>query len=202
MGTSSEKPDTKEVNVGAKKVRRARYVNLETEKRITWGSGRLFVRSGFHGTSMRDVANRVGLRPSSLYRHVKDKQSFYYECSRRSWTRLLDGAIATCDIRRSVKINICLARPYETPLLQSKLKNLALYHRRRITRKQDEYRSLWLSVLYVGSLEVYLSEGHPLGHYWCAQLCRALVRPVRALSRVQIANMFSQWMLQSLRHKF
>jgi len=39
MRTSSEKPDTKEENVGAKKVRRARYVNLETEKRITWGAG-------------------------------------------------------------------------------------------------------------------------------------------------------------------
>jgi len=159
---------------------------------------------------MRDVTNRVGLRPPSLYRHVKDKQSFYYECSRRSWTRLLDGAksaIATCEcIRRSVKVNICLARPYETALLQSKLKNLALHHRRRITRKQDEYRSLWLSVLHVGIARSIFKVEDPkvifLGIIGALNYVEHWFDPSGRLSRVQIANMFSQWMLQSLGHKF
>jgi AcrR family transcriptional regulator len=34
----------------------------------------LFSRSGFHGTSMRDIANHVGVGPGALYNHWPSKQ--------------------------------------------------------------------------------------------------------------------------------
>jgi hypothetical protein len=60
--------ETSSGNSGARKARVLRTAKQNTKSRITNGACDLFVRSGFHGTSMRDVADRVGLRASSLYR--------------------------------------------------------------------------------------------------------------------------------------
>jgi AcrR family transcriptional regulator len=40
---------------------------------VVRAAGRLFAERGFHGTSMRDLGNEVGLLGSSLYSHVSGK---------------------------------------------------------------------------------------------------------------------------------
>ena len=188
----------------------SRAAKQSTKSRITNGAGDLFVRSGFHGTSMRDVADRVGLRASSLYRHVKSKQELLLRVLERLMDESLDGAraaiTASDDPRQNVSLlvrsNIGLARPNETALLQSELKNLAPHFRRRIIRKQDEYRRLWLAVLEKGVAQrVFQIEDPKLAFFaviGALNYVEHWFNPSGRLNREQVAEVFSNWVLRSL----
>jgi AcrR family transcriptional regulator len=45
-------------------------------------AARLFAEKGFHGTSMEDVANAIGVQKPSLYEYVSSKQDLLYETMR------------------------------------------------------------------------------------------------------------------------
>jgi len=48
-----------------------------TAERILDAAEELFAENGFAGTAVRDIANRVGLNPASLYNHFPGKQEMY-----------------------------------------------------------------------------------------------------------------------------
>jgi AcrR family transcriptional regulator len=181
-----------------------------TKSRITSGAGYLFVRNGYHGTSMRDVADRVGLRASSLYRHVKSKQELLHRVLDRLMDEALDGAKAALDGQESpvqciellVRANVCLARPSETALLQSELRNLEKRYRDQIIRKQDQYRKLWVSVLRKGVEQgVFRTEDPKLAFFGIIGALNYVenwFNPSGLLSREQVAEVFSRWILRSL----
>ena len=50
-------------------------VSENTRDRIFREAVMLFAEKGFHGTSMRDLAARVGIKESSVYNHFKGKES-------------------------------------------------------------------------------------------------------------------------------
>jgi AcrR family transcriptional regulator len=50
--------------------------------RILEESLRLFAAQGFHGSSMRDLAGRVGIQPSALYVHFPSKEHVLAELAR------------------------------------------------------------------------------------------------------------------------
>jgi TetR/AcrR family transcriptional regulator, cholesterol catabolism regulator len=181
-----------------------------TKSRITSGAGYLFVRNGYHGTSMRDVADRVGLRASSLYRHVKSKQELLHRVLDRLMDEALDGAKVALAGQESperciellVRANVCLARPSETALLQSELKNLEKRYRDQIVRKQDQYRKLWASVLQKGVEQgVFRTEDPKLAFFGIIGALNYVENwfsPSGLLSREQVAEVFSRWILSSL----
>ena len=181
-----------------------------TKSRITSGAGYLFVRNGYHGTSMRDVADRVGLRASSLYRHVKSKQELLHRVLDRLMDEALDGAKEALAgqenpekcIELLVRANVCLARPSETALLQSELKNLEKRYRDQIVRKQDQYRKLWVSVLRKGVEQgVFRTEDPKLAFFGIVGALNYVENwfsPSGLLSREQVAEVFSRWILRSL----
>lgn len=181
-----------------------------TKSRITSGAGYLFVRNGYHGTSMRDVADRVGLRASSLYRHVKSKQELLHRVLDRLMDEALDGAKVALAGQESpekciellVRANVRLARPSETALLQSELKNLEKRYRDQIVRKQDQYRKLWVSVLRKGVEQgVFRTEDPKLAFFGIIGALNYVENwfsPSGLLSREQVADVFSRWILRSL----
>jgi AcrR family transcriptional regulator len=57
-----------------------------TRARIGQEAARLFVASGYHGVSMREVAEAVGVTKPALYHHYADKESLFLA--------MLDGALA------------------------------------------------------------------------------------------------------------
>jgi AcrR family transcriptional regulator len=46
---------------------------IETQERIIQAALELFVRKGYHGTSISDIVDKVGLTKGSLYAHFKSK---------------------------------------------------------------------------------------------------------------------------------
>ncbi len=60
-----------------------------TRFRIQQEAARLFVASGYHGVSMREVAEAVGVTKPALYHHYADKEALFLA--------MLDGALAGLD---------------------------------------------------------------------------------------------------------
>ncbi|SRR5579871_45591 len=48
-----------------------------------------FTKSGYHGTSLADVANALGLTKSAIYYYFPDKRSLLFDCSKWAHTSLL-----------------------------------------------------------------------------------------------------------------
>lgn len=50
----------------------------DTKSIILESALQLFSEQGFHGTSMRDIAQAVGIRESSIYKHFNGKQDIFH----------------------------------------------------------------------------------------------------------------------------
>ena len=50
---------------------------------VVSAAGRLFAERGYHGTSMRDLGNELGMLGSSLYSHVSSKEDLLVEIVER-----------------------------------------------------------------------------------------------------------------------
>ncbi len=181
-----------------------------TKTRIHEGATRLFSRNGYDGTSMRDLAKRVRLRPSSLYAHVKSKQELLFrimehlmnEVLARAHKALADNLEPPELIRRLVLTNVCQAGPQETALLQTELKNLAPRYRDQILRKQREYRDLWLRVLEdgmtCGMFELKDAKLVFMGIDGALVHIERWFNPAGPLTREQVGEVFVDWILRSL----
>jgi len=183
---------------------------VSTRSRIDSGAAQLFVRNGYDGTSMRDLARNLGLRPSSIYGHVKSKQELLF----RVMERLMDEVLARANealstvgepqelVRRLVVTNICQPGPYETALLQSGLKNLQPRNRATIARKQKDYRNLWLRVLNDGQKRGAFNIKDPklafLGIDGALVHIERWFNPSGRLTRLEVAEVFVDWILNSL----
>ena len=71
---------------------------MNTREDVVVAAGRLFAERGYHGTSMRDLGNELGLLGSSLYSHVDGKQALLVEVVNRGarfFQDAADAALAT-----------------------------------------------------------------------------------------------------------
>lgn len=59
---------------------------------VVQAAGRLFAARGFHGTSMRDLGDELGLLGSSLYSHIGGKNELLIEVIRRGGSMFQDLA--------------------------------------------------------------------------------------------------------------
>lgn len=181
-----------------------------TKLRIDQGAAQLFVRNGYDGTSMRDLAKRVGLRPSSLYGHVKSKQELLFRVMERLMDEVLQRAHDALQgraqphelIRGLIRANVCHSGPNETALLQSELKNLRPRYRDQIVRKQRQYRDLWLEVLAAGTAQGMFQVSDPklvfLGIDGALTHIERWFNPAGRLGREEVAELFVEWILRSL----
>ncbi len=66
-----------------------------TRERILEAAFRLFLKQGYHGTSMRQVAAAAGVSPAAIYNHVEGKEALFVELLRaRIPQRALFAALA------------------------------------------------------------------------------------------------------------
>jgi TetR/AcrR family transcriptional regulator, cholesterol catabolism regulator len=57
---------------------------------ILEAAARLFGERGYHGTSMRDLAEETGILPGSLYAHIQSKEGLLYEIVARAAGEFLE----------------------------------------------------------------------------------------------------------------
>ncbi len=66
---------------------------IETERKIVLAALELFVRKGYHGTSITDIMNKVGMTKGSLYAHFKSKGELLLLILERYKARYIDEMI-------------------------------------------------------------------------------------------------------------
>ena len=66
---------------------------IEAERKIVLAALELFVRNGYHGTSITDIMNKVGMTKGSLYAHFKSKGELLLRILEVYKTRYIDEMI-------------------------------------------------------------------------------------------------------------
>jgi AcrR family transcriptional regulator len=67
---------------------------MSRRRELSRQAARLFAEKGYHGTSIGDLADALGLQKGSLYAHIEGKQDLLYETMREgaeSFHAALDG---------------------------------------------------------------------------------------------------------------
>ncbi len=123
-----------------------------TRARIQSEAARLFVASGYHGVSMREVAEAVGVTKPALYHHFADKEALFLAMLDGALARLADiveVAATGQGIRAQLEILIAqllASAPAQRVGLQlaSELRHVSTERR---TAFETEYRRVWMGGL-------------------------------------------------------
>jgi AcrR family transcriptional regulator len=142
----------------------------DRRERVLGVAAALFAERGFHGTSVRDIAVACGVRPSSLYNHVADKNDMLVELVTRYFDALdvalarAAGAPGDGASRLAAMIRASLGVAREFPYEFLTLSNSWTYIRRTpelgvLVRRRDADRELWARVLAAGGADGTLRPG-------------------------------------------
>lgn len=123
-----------------------------TRERIQTEAARLFVASGYHGVSMREVAEAVGVTKPALYHHYSDKESLFVAMLQGALInlgRLIDHASTEEGIRAQLQTlvsDLIDSAPAQRVGMQlaSELRHVSAERRAAF---EQEYRQVWMGGL-------------------------------------------------------
>ncbi len=129
-------------------------------QRILQTATELFGQQGVDSTSMREIADALGITKAAIYYHFENKDQLHYEIQLSLMAGVLDQlrAVAASDLGAAEKIERVVAvnlqsiaenRGAFTVLLRES-GNLALPHWAALTEMRDEYRHLVEGVIEEG----------------------------------------------------
>ena len=183
-----------------------------TREDILEAAAQVFRQKGFHGASMKDIADAVNLQKASLYHHVTSKQEILLLILDRA-LELLHERICTITVQgiSPEKKLQAMMREYLKILVENQdLAAVLLFEHRSLERKQharhvpnrDKFEQLWKNVL---------AEGVKAKVFQCddpALATRALLgvlnwtmtwyNPDGSLTVEQIADQYANMMLNGL----
>ncbi len=120
-------------------------------------AARLFREKGYQATSMRDLAERVELEPSSLYSHIRSKgellQKICFDCANHftvSMDEIQAGHTTALEkIRKliEVHIEIALTKPTSTTVFNDEWKNLPPHKLVRFMEMRKEYERKFIALI-------------------------------------------------------
>jgi len=130
----------------------------KTRQAIRKASLDLIYRKGFTGTSLRDIASKIGMQPASLYNYIRNKEDLLYFICRETAEARLDEvtrrlAAAPPDpvsqlaefVRYSVEINSLHRK--ETSIGRNELRRLTGARYRSVVRLRDRYDAVLDQIL-------------------------------------------------------
>jgi len=140
-------------------------------ERIRRAAITLFKTRGYHGTSLRVLAQAVGIEVASVYYHFPSKQKILYDIFDRTMDDLLDGLERALGgmtsyeerLRAAIRFHILfhVERQDEAFISHSELRSLTPLNRRRIIFKRDRYEAL---------LRAFLATGKKAGAFQVADV--------------------------------
>ncbi len=134
-----------------------------TRARIQQEAARLFVKSGYHGVSMREVAEAVGVTKPALYHHYADKEALFLamlEGTLAGLSRLVQAANSQVGIRLQLDTLVyeLLASAPEQRVGLQLASELRHVNPDRRAAFEQEYRRVW-----VGGLSCLFEEAAARG---------------------------------------
>lgn len=120
-------------------------------------AGELFAEKGFKATSIRDIADRVGMLPGSLYYHIRSKEALFVEIHDKAldaaanrvlgaiapfadpWKRLEAACIEMLEIQLNPE---SLTLP-----IMNNFRSVPEVVKRELIRKRDEYEVIFRNIV-------------------------------------------------------
>lgn len=135
---------------------------------VILAAGRLFAQRGFHGTSMRDLGDALGLHGSSLYAHVGSKTELLEEivadgvrqCIDLSDEVLAGDDLASEKLRRLVTghVRLVVANLDTWTTFVNEYRFLPEPERERVIGLRDRYQGAYRAVIKEGAAEGWVRE--------------------------------------------
>lgn len=123
-------------------------------------AGKLFARRGYHGTSMQDLGNELGLLKSSIYSHVSSKEDLLLEVVRRAgrlFTESADQALRTTSgeaarLRALISGHVQVILDYraEASTFLNEARALDERYREAVITVRDGYENIFREVIRAG----------------------------------------------------
>jgi AcrR family transcriptional regulator len=123
----------------------------------------LFSERGYHGTSMRDIAEAIGVKAPALYNHVGSKQEIIKEIVLGTMERLFaehEAAVAGVEdvaerLRRAVEAHVRYAVTHRREVLVNQRDVLSLEEDNRalLVDRRNEYEGLFRAIVERGIRE-------------------------------------------------
>ncbi len=140
-----------------------------TREDILDAAAQVFRQKGFHGASMADIADAVGLQKASLYHHVTSKQEILLALLDRALDMLFEriAPIAKQNLPPDQKLRQMIQVYLKSIAENADLSSVLLFEHRSLERKlharhipnRDRFEALWRDVV---------DEGVKLGVFCCS----------------------------------
>lgn len=79
--------------------------STDTETKIIQAALELFVRKGYHGTSIQDITEKVGLTKGALYAHFRSKGDLLLRIIEEFKSRFIGGMIAELETKEGTALD-------------------------------------------------------------------------------------------------
>jgi AcrR family transcriptional regulator len=155
----------------------------------------LFADRGYRGTSMKDIAEALGVSAPGLYNHVSSKQDILYAIMDKAMDRAitaLDEATAGVQdvseqLRRATESLVLdfLRYPAEVTVCNNEVRNLDARNRPAIVAKRDEYAARFRRII---------ERGHRTGRF------RTSTPDLAAFAVLEMGNGAKSWFRPSGRY--
>lgn len=168
-----------------------------SSERIVEAAIELFHQHSYEATSLRQVADAVGLQVGSLYNHISSKEELLHRIMRQVMVDLIDYTRSAMEageddvlaqimafMRASIRFHA--TRQRETFIGNSELRALSEANRKDIISLRDEYQDLFSDALTRGiSEDVIVADDVQLATFTALAICSSAAtwyRPGRRLS--------------------
>lgn len=138
-----------------------------TKSQIHQAACRLFRERGFHATSVRDIAEAVGLQGGSLYAHMNSKDDLLWEivnvAANQFFSAIRPIIEAETDILHKLRramiahVNVVAGDIDAAAVYTVEWRHLSAERRAAITERRDEYEGLFCSLVSQAIQQRYLT---------------------------------------------
>ena len=145
---------------------------LETRKeQIHQAACRLFHQQGFHGTSVRDIAQEVGILGGSLYTHIVSKDDLLWEIVNAVADRFVDRIqeIAASDLGVMQKLRAAVIAHVEeitrdidaAAVFAIEWRHLSPRRRKAFTARRNDYEAIFRGMVDQAMRERFIASNDP-----------------------------------------
>jgi AcrR family transcriptional regulator len=145
----------------AETVLRPRASKIERAREVQQAAAELFFTKGYEATTVREIAQALGIKSASIYYHWENKQAILFNLVRSTMEQLVAGVRSVLDeesrpdrrLAGLVVHHVVLhaLRPKEATLGETELRSLTGTRLRNALRMRDDYEALVVTVLEEGA---------------------------------------------------
>jgi AcrR family transcriptional regulator len=180
---------------------------LARREQIVDDSAALFSSKGYHATSIRDIAESVGMLPGSLYAHIRSKEDLLYEIVIRAAAKFLDGLEMAVAGEAPPRRRLGEAMRAHVRVVAEDVDAARVFHhewralsggrRGEVVRLRDRYEGLWDDIVreLPGAVDAKLARLLVLS---AANWVYTWYDPAGPLTPDQVADGFTQILLRGL----